>query len=110
MITAAEADADSDGELEESELSSLTVAQLRGVAADAGYEITKTKKADIIDEILTAQAVDLTGTLTEDDLALFTVEKILDIADTRSYTMTSTAETAKATVITEFLAAQTEAG
>jgi hypothetical protein len=87
-------------------LKALTVAELRAVAADRGYEITKTKKSDIIEEILTAQEVDITGDLTADDLALFTVEKILEIAEAREYTMTSTAETEKATVITEFLAAQ----
>ena len=108
-MTADTADTDSDGELEESELAGLTKAQLRQVAADAGYEVTKTTKADIITEILTAQAVDTTGTLTETQLGYFTVARILAIATARSYTMTSTATTAKATVITEFLAAQTAA-
>lgn len=87
-------------------MKALTVAELRAVATDRGYEITKTKKSDIIEEILTAQEVDITGDLTADDLALFTVEKILEIAEAREYTMTSTDETEKATVITEFLAAQ----
>ena len=105
MITAAEADVDSDG-LEESELLGLTITQLKGLAADAGYEITKTKKADIIEEILAAASVDLTGDLDEDDLALFAAEKILEIAETREYTMTKTAEDGKAAVITEFLAIQ----
>ena len=80
MITAAEADTDSDG-LEESELLGLTITQLKGLAAEAGYEITTTKKADIIEEILAAASVDLTGDLDADDLALFTVEKILEIAE-----------------------------
>lgn len=105
MITAAEADADSDG-LEESELLGLTITQLRGLAADAGYELTKTKKSDIIEEILAAASVDLTGDLDADDLALFTVEKILAIAEAREYTMTKTAEDGKEAVITEFLAVQ----
>ncbi len=105
MITAAEADVDSDG-LEESELLGLTITQLRGLAADSGYELTKTKKADIIEEILAAASVDLTGDLDADDLALFTVEKILEIAEAREYTMTKTAEDGKAAVITEFLALQ----
>ena len=87
-------------------MKALTVADLRAVAADCGYEITKTKKSDIIEEILTAQEVDITETLTAEDLALFTVSKILEIAEAREYTMTSTAETEKAAVITEFLAAQ----
>ena len=106
MIPADEADTDSDGELEPEELSTLTLAQLRYVAADRGYEITKTKKADIIAEILTAEAVDQTGTLSEDDLSLFTVAKILALAEDRHYTMTTTAESDKADVITEFLTAQ----
>lgn len=105
MMTVAKADTDSDG-LEESELTSLTKAQLRQVAADAGYEITKTTKADIITEILTAAAVDLTGTLTEAQLKLFTVTKILAIATAREYTMTKTADDGKTAVITEFLAIQ----
>ena len=79
---------------------------MRAVAADAGYEVTKTKKTDIIDEILTAQAVDITEDLTADDLVLFTVAKILEIAEARSYSMTSTAESDKSDVITEFLTAQ----
>ena len=87
-------------------MKALTVAELRAVAADAGYEVTKTKKTDIIDEILTAQAVDITEDLTADDLALFAVAKILEIAEARSYSMTSTVESDKSDVITEFLTAQ----
>ena len=56
MITAAEADTDSDGKLSESELSALTISQIRDVAADRGGTITKTKKADIIAEILAQEA------------------------------------------------------
>lgn len=55
MITAAEADTDSDGKLSESELQALTVAQIKAVAAERGYTITKIKKADIIAEFLAAQ-------------------------------------------------------
>ena len=66
MITAAEADVDSDG-LEESELLGLTITQLRGLAADSGYELTKTKKADIIEEILAA-GLELFGLLFGDAL------------------------------------------
>ena len=87
-------------------MKALTVAELRAVAADCGYEITKTKKSDIIEEILTAQEVDITGDLTADDLALFTVAKILEIAAAREYTMTSTEESDKDDVIAEFLTAQ----
>ena len=58
MITADEADTDSDGHLSESELSPLTLAQLRGIAAEKGYTITKTKKADIIAEILAQQSAE----------------------------------------------------
>lgn len=76
---------------------------MRAVAADNGYEVTKTKKADIITEILTAQDIDITGDLTADDLALFTLDKILEIAESREYKIT---ETEKDDVITEFLAAQ----
>jgi len=50
------ADSDGDGTLSESELSALTVAQLREVATDMGLTLTSTRKADIIAEILAAQA------------------------------------------------------
>lgn len=50
--------------------------------------------------------MDITEDLTADDLALFTVAKILEIAEARSYSMTSTAESDKSDVITEFLTAQ----
>lgn len=33
------------------DLSSLTIAQLKELAAEQGYTVTKTKKADIISEI-----------------------------------------------------------
>ena len=56
LVTAATADTDSDGTLEEDELSALTVAQLRAIAAELGITLTKTKKAEIIAEILAAQA------------------------------------------------------
>ena len=36
-------------------LGSMTVAQLKALAAGEGYTLTKTKKADIIDEILEQQ-------------------------------------------------------
>lgn len=85
-------------------MKALTVAELRAVAADAGYEVTKTKKADIIAEILAAQSVDLTGTLTAEDLALFTVAKIKAIAVEREYDEITATD--KADVITAFLAAQ----
>lgn len=52
MITAAEADTDSDDVLSEEELNALTVAQLKAIAAEKGYTITATRKADIIAEIL----------------------------------------------------------
>ena len=55
MITAADADSDSDGTLSESELQALTIAQLRQVAAEKGWTITATRKADIIAEILAQQ-------------------------------------------------------
>lgn len=35
----------------EIDLSSLTIAQLKALATEKGYEVTKTKKADIISEI-----------------------------------------------------------
>lgn len=54
-ITAEEADTDGDESLSESELQALTVAQLRAVAAELGYTLTKHKKAEIIAEILYQQ-------------------------------------------------------
>ena len=58
LVTAATADTNSDGELSEEELSALTVAQLRALAAELGITLTKTKKAEIIAEILAAQAAE----------------------------------------------------
>ena len=88
MMTVATADTDSDG-LEESELTALTKAQLRQVAADGGYDLTgATTKTAMITAILTASAVDTAGTLTETQLGYFTVDKILAIATAREYTMT----------------------
>lgn len=85
-------------------MKALTVAELKAVATDKGYEVTKTKKADIIAEILAAQEVDTTGTLTAEDLALFTVAGIKAIAEDRGYD--AIAATDKEDVITAFLAAQ----
>ena len=56
MITVAEADTDSDSYLSESELSALTIAQIKALAAELGYTITETKKADIIAEFLAQQS------------------------------------------------------
>jgi len=54
-MTAAEADTDSDGQLSEDELNALTIAQIKTLAAELGYTITATKKADIIAEFLQQQ-------------------------------------------------------
>ena len=62
LVTAAAADSNEDGELSEEELSALTVAQLRAIAAEKGYTLTKTKKAEIIAEILAAQAAEAAET------------------------------------------------
>lgn len=48
-------DTDSDGVLSEEELQALTVSKLKQLAAELGYTITATKKADIIAEILAQQ-------------------------------------------------------
>lgn len=56
LVTAAAADTNNDGDLSEEELSALTVAQLKAIAAEKGITLTKTKKADIIAEILAALA------------------------------------------------------
>lgn len=53
--TLAAADTNSDGELSQEELEALTVDQLRALAEDMNIELTATKKADIIAEILAAQ-------------------------------------------------------
>jgi len=52
-VTAA-ADSNSDGELTEEELTALTIAQLRELAAEKGIQLTATTKAAIIAEILEA--------------------------------------------------------
>lgn len=54
-MTFEEADTDGDDSLSESELQALTIAQLRAVAAEKGYTLTKTRKAEIIAEILAQQ-------------------------------------------------------
>jgi len=54
-VTFEDADTDGDNSLSESELQALTIAQLKAVAAEKGYTITKTRKADIIAEILAQQ-------------------------------------------------------
>lgn len=55
IMTAAEADTDSDGQLSEDELNALTIAQIKTLAAELGYTITATRKADIIAEFLQQQ-------------------------------------------------------
>ena len=44
--------------IEQAELEALTVAQLRAFAQDQSITLTATKKADIIQEILTALAAE----------------------------------------------------
>lgn len=39
----------------ESELSDMTIAEIKALASELGYSITETKKADIIAEFLTQQ-------------------------------------------------------
>ena len=51
----AEADTDGDGTFTEEELTALTIAQIKALAAERGYAITATKKADIITEFLEQQ-------------------------------------------------------
>lgn len=41
----------------ELELSKMTVAQIKALAQECGYTITKSLKADIIDEFLSQQGV-----------------------------------------------------
>ena len=55
MITAADADTNADGKLSAEELQALTIAQLKQLAAEKGYTLTTTRKADIIAEILAQQ-------------------------------------------------------
>ena len=49
-----EIDTDESGTFSEEELTALTVAQLKAYAAEKGIELTATKKADIVAEILAA--------------------------------------------------------
>lgn len=55
-MTFEEADTDEDETLSESELQALTIAQIKAIAAEKGYTITATRKADIIAEFLAAQS------------------------------------------------------
>ena len=50
--TLADADADSDNSVTREELEAMTVPALKALAASLGKTLTKTRKADIIDEIL----------------------------------------------------------
>lgn len=50
-----EADEDESGDYSQEELEALTIAQIKVIAADKGYTITATRKADIITEFLAAQ-------------------------------------------------------
>ena len=54
-ITFEQADSDRNNILSESELSALTVAQIKAIAKEKGYTILATKKADIIAEFLEQQ-------------------------------------------------------
>ena len=58
LVSADDADTNSDGELSEEELSALTIRQLKALAAELGYTITATTKAGIIAEILEQQAAE----------------------------------------------------
>ena len=55
-MTFEEADTNSDTVLSEEELSALTIAQIRALAAEKGYTITATLKAEIIAEFLEQQS------------------------------------------------------
>lgn len=46
---------DSDGKLSESELSALTISQIKAIGREKGYTLTASKKADLIAEFLEAQ-------------------------------------------------------
>lgn len=54
-ITFAEADTDEDESLSESELRALTIAQIKAIAIEKGYEITGRTKAELITAFLAAQ-------------------------------------------------------
>ena len=109
-----EADADESGLYTQEELTAMTIAQIKVIAADKGYTITQTLKANIITEFLAAQTAaveaeadaDESGDYSQEELEALTVEAILIIAADKGYTIT---ETEKADIITEFLAAQAEA-
>lgn len=53
--TVARNDSDSEDKLSESDLNALTIAQIKTLAAERGYTITVSKKADIIAEFLEQQ-------------------------------------------------------
>lgn len=48
-------DAEPDDSLSEADLNAMTIAQIKALAAERGYTITATKKADIITEFLEQQ-------------------------------------------------------
>lgn len=56
MISLAAADTDSDSLLSEEELLALTIAQIKDLASQLGYEITATRKSAIIAQFLAQQA------------------------------------------------------
>ena len=53
--TFAEADTDESGALSQEELEALTIKQIKAIAEDKGYTITKSVKSEIITEFLAAQ-------------------------------------------------------
>lgn len=55
MTAARAASSESDDTLTEEELNALTIAQIKALAAERGYTITATKKADIISEFMAQQ-------------------------------------------------------
>lgn len=109
-----EADADESGLYTQEELTAMTIAQIKVIAADNGYRITQTTKANIIAEFLAAQTAaveaaadaDESGDYSQEELEALTTEAILLIAEDLGYTIT---ETEKAAIITEFLAEQAAA-
>ena len=55
IVGTVDPDTAEDHDYTEAELNALTVEQIKGLAAYKGYTITKSAKAEIIEEFLTAQ-------------------------------------------------------
>lgn len=111
------ADADSDEAYTKAELETLSIYEIKELAASLGYTITGNTKAALINSFLseqsTKQAEDIAGADSDssgdydaDELGALTIAEIKQLAESLGYTISGST---KAELITSFLAAQAAA-